>query len=236
MSSGAGDTRGGGEGYAGQIGSTDGNNDTNRHAFQHEQLMGEKRFHYAAKIIAVHNRNSLTEPCTVDIQPVVKQMDGLGKASSHGTIYGIPVPRNQSGDSVVVNDPQVGDIGHFSVMDRDHSSAQANDWAESNPGSFRRYSMSDSVFQSVQPRKAQQVKQFIRFDDAQGGGGLTIQDRNGNTLIANKNDGWNLNGVKIAKDGTLTAPKNITAGAGSADQVSLQGHIHGTGPAPNPGT
>lgn len=219
---------------AGQLGLSDRNHPINEHRLQTEQIMGEQRTHFAGKIVAVHNRNSLTEPCTVDIQPLVKQMDGIGKTSSHGTIYGIPVPRNQSGDSVIVNDPQVGDIAHFSVFDRDHSSSQANDWQEANPGSFRRGMMSDAVMHRVLPRKAQAVKQFIRFDD--GDGGLTIQDRNGNTLVSNKGDGWNLNGVKIAKDGTLTAPKNITAGFGSADQVDLQGHAHGNSGPPTPGS
>jgi hypothetical protein len=222
------------EGYAGQLGITGANSDHNQHRFQTEQVMGENRSHFVAKIVKVYNRNSLDKPCTVDIQPVVKLSDGSGKTSSHGTIYGIPVPRNQSGDSVVVNDPQVGDVANFSVLDRDHSSAQANDWKEANPGSFRRGEMSDAMFHSVLPRKSQQVKQFIRFDD--GDGGLTIQDRNGNKLVSNKADGWNLNGVKIDKDGNLTSPKNITAGQGGADQVSLQGHTHASGPAPTPGT
>lgn len=237
MSSGAGDTGGsGGNEPVGQMTVRDPNSEINRGSFHQKQIFGEKHFHYMAKVVAVHNRNSLTEPCTIDIQPLVKQLDGAKKASSHGTIYGIPVPRNQSGDSVVINDPQVGDVGNFSVLDRDHSSVIANDYKEANPGSQRRNNLSDSVFHGTLPRKAQEVKQFIRFDDAQGGGGMTIQDRNGNKLVSNQSDGWNLNGVKISKDGALTAPKNITAGAGSADQVSLQGHNHGTGPAPNPGT
>lgn len=235
MSWGAGGS-GDSEGYAGQLGITGPNSDHNQHRFQTEQVMGENRFHFIAKIVKVYNRNSLTKRCTVDIQPIVKLSDGSGKTSSHGIIYGIPVPRNQSGDSVIINDPQVGDVANFSVLDRDHSSSQANDWGEANPGSFRRGEMSDAVFHGVMPREAQEVKQYIRFDDADGGGGMTIQDRNDNKLVSNKADGWNLNGVKIAKDGTLTAPKNITAGFGSGDQVSLQGHIHGTSPAPNPGT
>lgn len=233
MSGGAGGS-GGDDSVVGQVRHTGSTSAFNQHDTQIDQAMGEKRFHYAAKIVAVHNRNSLTEPCTIDIQPVVKMADGSGKATSHGTIYGVPVPRNQSGDSVVVNDPQVGDVGNFSVMDRDHSSAQSNDWKEANPGSQRRSNMADSVFHGTLPRKSQQVKQFIRFDD--GDGGLTIQDRNGNKLVSNKADGWNLNGVKIDKDGNLTAPKNITAGQGGADQVSLQGHTHAAGPAPTPGT
>ncbi|XYD12637.1 hypothetical protein R1A27_34395 (plasmid) [Methylobacterium sp. NMS12] len=212
------------------------NSDLNRNAFHFDQLDSERRTHFTAKIVAVHNRNSLTEPCTVDIQPTVKQQDGLGKTSSHGTVYGISVPRNQSGDSVIVNDPQVGDTATFSVLDRDHSQARNNDWKEAAPGSFRRSSLSDAVFGSVMPRKAQEVKQFIRFDDAQGGGGMTIQDRNGNSLVSNKADGWNLNGVKIDTSGNITSPGNVTAGKGTADQVDLQGHAHGNSGPPTPGT
>jgi predicted carbohydrate-binding protein with CBM5 and CBM33 domain len=233
MSGGTGGS-GSGDSIVGQNPITGSTSTFNQHDTQIDQIMGEKRFHFVAKIVKVYNRNSLTKPCTIDVQPVVKMVDGAGKATSHGTIYGIPVPRNQSGDSVVVNDPQVGDVANFSVLDRDHSSSQANDWKEANPGSQRRSNMADAVFHSVLPREAQEVKQFIRFDD--GDGGLTIQDRNGNKLVSNKADGWNLNGVKIDKNGKLTAPSDIVAGQGTADQVSLQAHIHGTGPAPTPGT
>jgi hypothetical protein len=219
------------QGFAGQLGLTGRNSEGTRHRFKTKQILGEQRTHFTGKIVAVHNRNSLTEPCTVDIQPTVKQMDGAGKAASHGTIYGIPVPRNQSGDSVVVNDPQVGDVGHFSVLDRDHSSAQANDWAESNPGSFRRGTMSDAIFQGTLPRKAQAVKQHIVFDET----GVTITQRDGHTIKMTK-DGINLNGVKIDKDGNLTAPGKVVAGQGTGDQVSLQTHLHGSGPAPTPGS
>lgn len=235
MSGGAGGS-GGDDSIVGQNPITGSTSQYNQHDTQIDQIMGEKRFHFVAKIVKVYNRNSLTKPCTVDVQPVVKMTDGAGKATSHGTIYGVPVPRNQSGDSVIVNDPNVGDVASFSVLDRDHSSSQANDWKEANPGSNRRSSMSDAVFGKVLPREAQEVKQFIRFDDADGGGGMTIQDRNGNKLVSNQSDGWNLNGVKIDKNGKLTAPGDIVAGQGGSDQVSLQSHIHGTSPAPNPGT
>lgn len=216
---------------AGQLGLSDRNHPINEHRLQTEQIIGEQRTHFAGKIVAVHNRNSLTEPCTVDVQPLVKQMDGIGKASSHGTIYGIPVPRNQSGDSVVVNDPQVGDTANFSVFDRDHSSSQANDWKEANPGSYRRGMMSDAVMHAVLPRKSQQVKQYIRFTDD----GVELVDRNGNTLTGSSS-GWNLNGVIIDKNGNLTAPGKVVAGQGTGDQVSLQTHVHASGPAPTPGT
>lgn len=229
MSAGAGNSNT--QGIAGQFGLTSQTTEINKHHFQTKQALDERRHHFAAKIVKVYNRNSLTQPCTVDIQPIVKLMDGAGGTSSHSTIYGIPVPRNQSGDSVIINDPQVGDVGHFSVLDRDHSSAQANDWQEANPGSRRKGSMSDAVFHATLPRKAQQVKQTILFDE----NGVTINDRNGNKITMTTS-GINLNGVIIDKNGNFTAPGKVVAGQGTGDQVSLQTHIHGTGPAPTAGT
>lgn len=229
MSAGAGGS--GDQSYYSQFGLTTQNNDVNAHQFQAKQARDEKRHHFVAKIVKVYNRNSLTQPCTVDIQPVVKLMDGVGNASSHGTIYGIPVPRNQSGDSVIINDPQVGDVGQFSVLDRDHSASQNSDWQEANPGSYRRGNMADAVFHAVMPRKAQAVKQSILFNET----GVTINDRNGNTITMTTS-GINLNGVIIDSKGNLTAPGKVVAGQGTGDQVSLQTHIHGTGPAPTAGT
>ena len=229
MSSGAGNS--GNDAPVGQMTVRDPNSEVNRDAFQSRQQFGERRTHFTAKIVKVKNRNSLTEPCTVDIQPTVKQLDGSGKAMSHGIIHNVPIPRIQSGDSVFVNDPQVGDVGNFSVLDRDHKSAQANDWSESNPGSQRRNDMSDAIYHSTLPRKAQEVKQYVRMDE----NGVDIRQRDGHTFAITK-DGFNLNGVKIDKDGNLTAPGKVVAGQGGSDQVSLQSHLHGSGPAPTPGS
>lgn len=219
---------------AGQLGRSGATSAGNQHRFQTRQILGEHRTHFVAKIVKVYNRNSLDKPCTVDIQLIVKQADGVGKSRSHGTIYGIPVPRNQAGDSVVINDPKVGDVANFSVLDRDHSSAQANDWKESNPGSFRRGWLSDAIFHGVLPRKSQEVKQYIRFED--GDSGVTIKDRHNNTLSSTKNDGWNLNGLKIDRDGNLKTPGNVIAGDGTSDRVTLQQHKHAGSPPPDPGT
>ncbi|MCJ2087138.1 hypothetical protein MKK88_14250 [Methylobacterium sp. E-005] len=214
------------------MGARDANSAFNQHQFQQRQIFGEKRFHFTGEIVAVHNRNSLTEPCTVDVKPHVKQMDGAGNTTSHDIIYGIAVPRSQSGGSVFINDPQVGDPANFSVLDRDHSSVQANDWVESNPGSYRRHSMSDAIFHGVLPRKSQPVTQHFMFTDT----GIDCADMNKNTFNSSS-AGWNFNGAIIDQKGNFTAPGNVTAGKGSADQVDLQGHSHsGNGAAPTAGS
>lgn len=215
----------------GQMTVRDPNSEVNRDAFQSRQQFGERRFHFMAKIVKVYNRNSLTDPCTVDIQPLVKQLDGSGKAMSHGIIHGVPVPRSQSGDSVFVNDPQVNDVGTFSVLDRDHKSVQANDFAEANPGSQRRNDMSDAIFHGTLPRKSQPIKQHFMFTDD----GIDCADRNKNTLNSSSK-GWNFNGTIIDQKGNITSPGNVTAGQGTADQVDLQGHAHGSSGPPTPGS
>ncbi|WP_345822891.1 hypothetical protein ABC766_32150 (plasmid) [Methylobacterium fujisawaense] len=215
----------------GQLPLTGQNSPLNQHAFLHRQIQGEQRTHFAAEIVAVHNRNSMTKPCTVDIRPVLSDVDGLGQAQKPDVIYGVPVPRNQSGDSVIINDPNVGDRAHFSVFDRDHSSAQASDWKSGNPGSFRRSTLSDAVFHAVLPREAQEVKQYVRMDE----NGVDIRQRDGHTIAMTK-DGVNINGAVFDKDGNITTPGNMTAGKGTADQVDLQGHAHGTSGPPTPGT
>lgn len=215
----------------GQLPLTGQNSPLNQHAFLHRQIQGEQRTHFAAEIVAVHNRNSMTKPCTVDIRPVLSDVDGLGQAQKPDVIYGVPVPRNQSGDSVIINDPNVGDRAHFSVFDRDHSSAQASDWKSGNPGSFRRSTLSDAVFHAVFPREAQEVKQYVRMDE----NGVDIRQRDGHTIAMTK-DGVNINGAVFDKNGNITTPGNMTAGKGTADQVDLQGHAHGTSGPPTPGT
>ena len=228
MSSGPGDA--GDREVAGQLDRTGSNSDGNLNRFQTDQVIGESRFHFAAKIVAVHGGGK-DAPCIVDIQPVVKQADGQGKSSSHGTIYGIPVTRSIGGDSVVINDPKVGDVATFSVLDRDHSSSQVNDWAEANPGSKRRNSLSDAVYHGTLPRKADKPKQWIWFKDD----GVEMADRNGNTLIGGK-DGWKLNGVVVTQKGEVKAPGNVTAGEGTGNKVTLQQHVHGTTPKPTSGS
>lgn len=81
----------------------------------------------------------------VDIMPLVNQIDGNGNAFPHGTIYRCPFWRLQGGNSGIVCDPVVGDIGYALFADRDISSVVANR-GQANPGSRRRFDMADAVY------------------------------------------------------------------------------------------
>lgn len=82
---------------------------------------------------------------TVDIQPMVAQLDGNGKAFPHSTIYNIPYFRLQGGKNAVIIDPQVGDIGMCGFCSRDISSVKANK-SPSNPRTLRKYDYADGLY------------------------------------------------------------------------------------------
>ena len=149
------------QGIAGQQGLTDATHQFNVNSFHISQEQGWVRTSVPVKIIAVHG-GGVGAPPTVDVQPVVNMMDGAGNATQHGTIYGISCTRNQGGGNAIINDPQVGDIGHMVICDRDISSVKANAGDQSNPGSFRRHDLADGIYTAFM-MKATTPTQYHQF-------------------------------------------------------------------------
>ncbi len=217
------------QGYFGWQGLTDAGSQYNQHAFAIRQEQGRQGGAIPVKIIAVHG-GGVGAPPTVDVQPLVNQIDGQGNPTPHGTIYGIPCTRNQGGLGAIINDPVVGDTGHMVISDRDISSVKSNNGAVSNPGSFRRFDKADGVYHAGMLNKNAPTI-YIQFLS----NGLKIEDNQGNSIVTGPN-GVNINGLKIDKNGNLTTPGSIQAGTGSGDSVTLQHHVHAGGPPPDPGT
>jgi hypothetical protein len=82
---------------------------------------------------------------TVDILPLVSQIDGAGNKVSHGVIHNAPVFRLQGGKSAVIIDPVVGDIGLAIFAHNDISSAKKNK-GEALPGSRRKFDWADAIY------------------------------------------------------------------------------------------
>jgi|ERR1039458_1643607 hypothetical protein len=212
---------------AGQQGITDATSQFNVRAFQITQALGAARTMIPVKVIAIHG-GGLGPAGTVDVMPLVKQMDGLSKTQSHATIYGLPYTRLQGGLNAIINDPIVGDIGTVVVADRDISSVKANS-GEANPGSFRRFSLSDGVYHGAILIKGT-PNQYVMFTAT----GIKIADKNGN-IIEMKSGCINVTTAEFRVNG------KVIAGYGTGDQVGLQSHTHsdpqgGTVPAADPGT
>lgn len=82
---------------------------------------------------------------TVDVQPMVNQMDGDGMPMEHGIINGVPWFTLQAGPNAVLLQPEVGDIGLAVFADRDISAVQATRKV-ANPGSLRQDDMADGLY------------------------------------------------------------------------------------------
>ena len=133
------------DGVFGQQRLSSGNNDFNALTFFVQRILSTVNIATLVKVVTV-NTNGPTAPVgTVDVQPLVNQIDGSGKPTSHETVYGVPYIRVQGGTNAVILDPKEGDIGLCVFCDRDISSVKASAKV-ANPGTARRFSYSDGIY------------------------------------------------------------------------------------------
>jgi hypothetical protein len=118
----------------------------------------------------------VSAPPVVSVQVLVNQVDGLGNATPHGEIFNVPVWRLQCGNGGIISDPVVDDTGLLVVCDRDISSVQNTGGEVSNPGSSRRFDLSDGVF--LPGLFMGTLSQYVQFTPT----GIIITDMNGNTV------------------------------------------------------
>jgi hypothetical protein len=97
---------------------------------------------------------------TVDVQPMVNQLDGQNVPVPHGVVHGLPYFISQAGANAVILTPEKGDVGLAVFADRDISSVKATrDVA--NPGSMRRADMADGLY--IGGFLNGVASQFVRF-------------------------------------------------------------------------
>lgn len=205
-------------GYAGQMGLTDPSTMFNAVDFVVRQRLARCRTMVLAQIVAVDESAG-----TVDVRPVVNQIDGLGNATEHGTVLGLPFMGIQGGGNAVVIVPAVDEIGVVVVSDRDISAVKASR-ARANPGSFRRFDLADGVYLGSVFGTA--PTQQVKFTST----GMLLSDKNGNK-IEMKAGSIDVTTPLFRVNGA------VIAGFGGVDQVNLQTHIHpSNGAPPTPGS
>lgn len=118
--------------------------DTNAQTFLFQSLMAGTATSALVLVKAVY-AGGPSAPCTVDVQPMVHQVDGAGNTVPHGIIHGLPCARIQGGGAGVIVDPVVGDIGAAIFASRDISAVKASR-QPSQPGSMRRFDMADGMY------------------------------------------------------------------------------------------
>ncbi|WP_254921073.1 Gp138 family membrane-puncturing spike protein [Photorhabdus luminescens] len=136
---------------------TDLNNEVNTLDFVMRQFLSQHVF-ITLSLIIKSNRK------TVDVKPMVHNMTEDGEKIENGVIYNVPIFRLQSGNSAVIMNPVVGDIGLIAICDRDISSVRATK-APALPGSKRTQNYSDAIYLGALLNTEPQ--QYIEFSDNQ---------------------------------------------------------------------
>lgn len=176
----------------------------------------------------VRNAGGIEPVGTVDVEPLVSQLDGSGKIVSHGIIYDMPYLRMQGGANAIILDPEVGDIGLAVVSDRDVSNVKSTRKV-SAPGSNRRNHFSDGFyfggFLNGNPA------QYMRFSsdgiDLVSPTAINMQAPN---INLNANQGINHSAPEIGMDGALTQGKGERGGDASfGGKVTAEGEVKGNG-------
>lgn len=241
-------------GFAGQQSPTDTFGDFNVLSFLISQAISLIVTSKPVQVKAVSTSDEVGPVGFVDVQPMINQIDGLGKSQPHGTVYHLPYFRLQGGTNGIICDPKVGDIGLAVISDRDASSVKESRKV-SNPGSFRKYDMADGFY--LGGFLNQTLVQYLRFysdgieiidknanaikmtsagveiDDTNGNkvlmtaSGVEIDDNvNGNTIVMDAS-GVTINGVLIDRSHNVSNAGTVQAtGEGMFNGHTVGHHIH----------
>jgi len=130
--------------YSQQNFATD-NTEFNSLMFQIERVLSSMNISVPVEIVAVHTTPMPSFVGTVDVQPLIEQLDGAGQTVEHSTIFGVPFMRLQGGTHALVVDPSVGDTGLCVFADRDISNVKTT--GKAGPAATqRRFDFADAVY------------------------------------------------------------------------------------------
>ncbi|MGC6389641.1 phage baseplate protein [Ewingella sp. S1.OA.A_B6] len=186
-------------------------NDANAFASTFKKLLTSKHFINVVEVKAVRGA---APNLVVDVLPLVAEVKSDGGGMIQGSqIFNIPVWRLQRGNSAIIMNPVVGDIGMIAICDNDISVARANR-KESVPGSKRMHSCSDAIY--LGGLLNGEPSQFIEFAD----GALNITSPNPVNVTCQTATVIAPGGVTVDTPlahftGNITADGNITDNAGT---------------------
>lgn len=194
------------------------------------QIVAEMETCTPVQVTAVHpGSGSPPGGGTVDVQLLLSLLDGNGKATKQGIVYGLPFFRLQSTNWALIADPAVNDFGFIISASRDTSNVVKTP-GMANPGSFRTHSFSDGFFlpcpfNSAAPAGTVWLKPDGSLQLTTKDGVVIQSDGSGNlTITASGNT--NVTTPVMTINGELRVTGEITAGFGQVDNVTLLNHKH----------
>lgn len=160
---------------------------------------------------------------TVDVQPMVSQIDGAGNGIAHGIINAMPVFELRAGGSAIRALPRAGDIGLAVFCNSDISSVKSTK-APALPGSMRRNDWADGLFFGAFLGDA--PSQFIDIDDDAG---ITITAAPGNPITLTSDDKIDAIGIvntdteyRVEDTRVVSARQSAIAGPTGGSTVDTQ--------------
>lgn len=185
-------------------------NDAESLAFIFKKLLSGASF---IDLVVVNAIRGTAPNLVVDVTPLVTQVDPTGAMIPNSVVYNVPVWRLQRGNSAVIMDPVVGDIGIIASCDRDNSIARANR-KQSVPGSKRTHSKTDAIYFGGVLNN--QPTQYVQFADnainVVSPGNVNV---NCNTANITAPGGVNVTTPLMHVTGNITAGGNITDNSGT---------------------
>jgi len=195
----------------------------NQLQFLIEQQLLKMQTATLVKVISCTNSGGRSAIGTVDVQPLVNQVDAGGNSTPHTTISNVPYLRMQSaGGNGIILDPVAGDIGFCLFASRDISKVISTQ-TQANPGSDRYFSFSDAMYIGLGLSKDAPT-QYIQFSSE----GISIVSPSTITIQAPT---INLQGDVNQTNGTITAETDVIAGPSS---ISAVHHTHTSEPVGDP--
>lgn len=157
----------------GQMDPFDTANPFNAVAFIIEQALARVNVAKVVTVLDVQG-GGLAPVGTVTVQIMTNQLDGNSQSVAHGSVFNVPYIRYQGGRNAVISDPKPGDQGLLVCCDRDISAVKST-LGVANPGSNRKFSVSDGIFIGV-AQTAEAPEQYVQFTDD----GMVVHDKSGN--------------------------------------------------------
>lgn len=166
-----------------------------------KSLVGKIHTNQLVEVVGIYDSDDLAPVGFVDIKQLVPMIDGSNNVYDTGVIKKVPYFRLQGGANAIVINPKVGDIGLAGFCERDISMVKRNRKL-SPPNTRRQYSINDAVywggFLNGTP------SQYIQFLES----GIKIKSTGD----------VDINGLKIAPDGTLTLANGVVVDTHSHPQ------------------
>ena len=154
-------------------------------------------------IVTAVDAGGASEPTGyVTVKPLVCQVDGFGETLDPAELFRVPYARVQGGVAALVIDPVPGDIGLAVFAKSDCSGVAQMQSKPVQPGSFRKFSMSDGFYFGGFLNRAPSVYVEVKQDQS-----IVITASSGVTVNAP----------------TVTVPSGDVIASG----ISLVHHVHG---------